>query len=166
MKIKPVILCGGAGTRLWPKSKVNLPKQFIDFGGWTLFEKTLLRLKNPIALILYDESTIDLLARPMVTYNSAIRAQQNLDKELNEIANAVRQKLLTGKGTYKGTHAKYPKRRLKEWRNNKSLEITKKNRPDLLNKKIIRPDTIAVLPLKHVLPSHIWLGKYSCGELI
>ena len=48
MKIKPVILCGGAGTRLWPKSKVSLPKQFIDFGGWTLFEKTLLRIKNPI----------------------------------------------------------------------------------------------------------------------
>ena len=48
MKIKPVILCGGAGTRLWPQSKNNLPKQFIDFGGWTLFQKTLLRIKNPI----------------------------------------------------------------------------------------------------------------------
>jgi len=48
MKIKPVILCGGAGTRLWPKSKKNLPKQFIDFGGWTLFQKTMLRIKNPI----------------------------------------------------------------------------------------------------------------------
>ena len=48
MKIKPVILCGGAGTRLWPKSKKNLPKQFINFGGWNLFEKTLIRIKNPI----------------------------------------------------------------------------------------------------------------------
>ena len=48
MKIKPVILCGGAGVRLWPKSKNNLPKQFIDFGGWTLFQKTLQRIKNPI----------------------------------------------------------------------------------------------------------------------
>ena len=48
MKIKPVILCGGAGTRLWPKSKNNLPKQFIDFGGWTLFEKTLQRIKSSI----------------------------------------------------------------------------------------------------------------------
>ena len=48
MKIKPVILCGGAGTRLWPKSKKNLPKQFIDFGGWTLFQKALQRIKNPI----------------------------------------------------------------------------------------------------------------------
>ena len=48
MKIKPIILCGGAGTRLWPESKKNIPKQFIDFGGWTLFKKTLDRIKNPI----------------------------------------------------------------------------------------------------------------------
>ena len=48
MKILPVILCGGSGTRLWPKSKKNMPKQFIDFGGWTLFQKTLLRIKNPL----------------------------------------------------------------------------------------------------------------------
>ena len=48
MKIKPVILCGGAGTRLWPKSKKNLPKQFVDWGGWTLFGKTLERIKDPI----------------------------------------------------------------------------------------------------------------------
>jgi len=48
MKIKPVILCGGSGTRLWPNSKKNLPKQFIDFGGWNLFQKTLVRIKSPI----------------------------------------------------------------------------------------------------------------------
>ena len=48
MKVKPVILCGGSGTRLWPQSKTNLPKQFIDFGGWNLFERTLLRIKNPL----------------------------------------------------------------------------------------------------------------------
>jgi mannose-1-phosphate guanylyltransferase/mannose-6-phosphate isomerase len=48
MKIRPIVLCGGAGTRLWPQSKKNIPKQFIDFGGWTLLEKTLKRIKNPI----------------------------------------------------------------------------------------------------------------------
>ncbi len=48
MKIKPVILCGGAGTRLWPNQKIHQPKQFIDFGGWSLFQKTLNRIKNPI----------------------------------------------------------------------------------------------------------------------
>ncbi len=48
MKIKPIILCGGEGTRLWPKSSNNEPKQFINFGGWTLFEKTLKRIKGSI----------------------------------------------------------------------------------------------------------------------
>ena len=48
MKIKPVILCGGSGTRLWQNQKIHQPKQFIDFGGWTLFQKTLNRIKNPI----------------------------------------------------------------------------------------------------------------------
>ena len=47
MKIRPVILCGGAGTRLWAQSKNNLAKQFIDFGGWSLLEKTLERVKGP-----------------------------------------------------------------------------------------------------------------------
>ena len=48
MKVKPVILCGGAGTRLFPKFKKSPSKQFIDFGGWTLIEKTLERIKDPI----------------------------------------------------------------------------------------------------------------------
>ena len=29
--IKPVILCGGSGTRLWPLSRTDMPKQFIEF---------------------------------------------------------------------------------------------------------------------------------------
>ena len=31
---------------MWPQSKNSLPKQFINFGGWTLFEKTLQRIKS------------------------------------------------------------------------------------------------------------------------
>ena len=48
MKIRPVILCGGAGTRLWPKQKKHQAKQFIDFGGWSLIQKTLERIKKPV----------------------------------------------------------------------------------------------------------------------
>ena len=48
MKIRPVILCGGAGTRLWSDKKKHQAKQFIDFGGWTLFGRTLERIKNPL----------------------------------------------------------------------------------------------------------------------
>ena len=46
MKIRPVILCGGDGNRLWPKSKNNQAKQFINFGGWSLIEKALLRTQD------------------------------------------------------------------------------------------------------------------------
>jgi mannose-1-phosphate guanylyltransferase/mannose-6-phosphate isomerase len=48
MKIRPIILCGGAGTRLWPNSKNHQAKQFIDFGNWTLLGKTLERIKSSI----------------------------------------------------------------------------------------------------------------------
>ncbi len=48
MKIRPVILCGGSGTRLWSDKKHHQPKQFINFGNWTLFGKTLERIKNSI----------------------------------------------------------------------------------------------------------------------
>ena len=48
MKIRPVILCGGAGTRLWPNSKNHQAKQFIYFGNWTLLGKTLERTKASI----------------------------------------------------------------------------------------------------------------------
>jgi mannose-1-phosphate guanylyltransferase/mannose-6-phosphate isomerase len=54
MKIRPVILCGGAGTRLWPNAKKHQAKQFIDFGNWTLLEKTLNRIKSSI----YDSPII------------------------------------------------------------------------------------------------------------
>ena len=48
MKIRPVILCGGAGTRLWPNQKNHQAKQFINFGNWTLLGKTLERAKDSI----------------------------------------------------------------------------------------------------------------------
>ena len=48
MKIRPVILCGGAGTRLWSNSNNHQAKQFIDFGNWTLLDKTLERTKASI----------------------------------------------------------------------------------------------------------------------
>ncbi len=54
MKIRPVILCGGAGTRLWQNSKNHQAKQFIDFGKWTLLDKTLERTKASI----YDSPII------------------------------------------------------------------------------------------------------------
>lgn len=43
-KITPVILCGGSGTRLWPRSRASRPKPFLPLVGEnTLFEATVLR---------------------------------------------------------------------------------------------------------------------------
>ena len=44
IQITPVILCGGSGTRLWPRSRAALPKPFLPLvGDRTLFEATLAR---------------------------------------------------------------------------------------------------------------------------
>lgn len=43
-KIHPVILCGGSGSRLWPRSRKASPKPFLPLvGEQTLFEATLAR---------------------------------------------------------------------------------------------------------------------------
>lgn len=43
-QIVPVILCGGSGTRLWPRSRAAKPKPFLPLvGDRTLFEATLAR---------------------------------------------------------------------------------------------------------------------------
>ena len=46
--ITPVILCGGSGTRLWPRSRKAQPKPFIDLVGETsLFRQALERCGDP-----------------------------------------------------------------------------------------------------------------------
>lgn len=51
----PTVLCGGAGSRLWPLSRANFPKQFLALtGNETLFQQALLRAQaipnEPISL--------------------------------------------------------------------------------------------------------------------
>lgn len=45
--IIPVILCGGAGSRLWPASRESFPKQLASFGSdSSLFQQTLARVSG------------------------------------------------------------------------------------------------------------------------
>ena len=61
--IIPLIMCGGAGTRLWPASRENRPKQFLRlFGANSTFQYTMLRVSDP-----------GLFARPVVITNAAYR---------------------------------------------------------------------------------------------
>lgn len=49
MKVIPLILSGGSGTRLWPLSRASKPKQFLGFGGErSLFQDTVLRCRGPV----------------------------------------------------------------------------------------------------------------------
>src|SRR6201993_3000635 len=62
-KIVPLIMCGGAGTRLWPASREGRPKQFLPlFGTRSTFQDTLLRVSDPA-----------LFERPIVITNAAYR---------------------------------------------------------------------------------------------
>jgi mannose-1-phosphate guanylyltransferase/mannose-6-phosphate isomerase len=62
-RIIPLIMCGGAGTRLWPASREVHPKQFIPlFGARSTFQDTLLRV-----------SDADLFERPIIITNNAYR---------------------------------------------------------------------------------------------
>src|ERR1700733_8861673 len=61
--IIPLIMCGGAGTRLWPASREVHPKQFLPlFGVRSTFQDTMLRV---------SEAT--LFQRPIVITNTAYR---------------------------------------------------------------------------------------------
>ena len=51
MQIIPVILSGGSGTRLWPLSRKEYPKQYISLAGDnTMLQETILRLSGLVNL--------------------------------------------------------------------------------------------------------------------
>src|SRR3954453_3200265 len=62
-RIIPLIMCGGAGTRLWPASREVRPKQFLPlFGVRSTFQDTIVRV-----------SDATLFERPIVITNTAYR---------------------------------------------------------------------------------------------
>src|ERR1700758_4200698 len=62
-RIIPLIMCGGAGTRLWPASREGRPKQFLPlFGARSTFQDTLMRVSDGV-----------LFERPIVITNAAYR---------------------------------------------------------------------------------------------
>src|SRR3954471_1902328 len=59
----PVLMCGGAGTRLWPVSRESMPKQFVPLiGERSMFQQTLARVAEPA-----------LFARPIVITSADFR---------------------------------------------------------------------------------------------
>ena len=66
-----VVMCGGVGSRFWPYSRANMPKQFIDFFGTgrSLLQMTIDRLTGivPIEniLLLTNEQYADIIAEQL-----------------------------------------------------------------------------------------------------
>jgi mannose-1-phosphate guanylyltransferase/mannose-6-phosphate isomerase len=61
--IIPLIMCGGAGTRLWPASREGRPKQFLPLmGPFSTFQETVRRVSDPT-----------LFGRPIVITNGRYR---------------------------------------------------------------------------------------------
>jgi mannose-1-phosphate guanylyltransferase/mannose-1-phosphate guanylyltransferase/mannose-6-phosphate isomerase len=61
--VRPVILCGGAGTRLWPVSRPSFPKQFLPLmGDQSLLQQTATRLSGsrfaPALLVSGEEQRV------------------------------------------------------------------------------------------------------------
>jgi mannose-1-phosphate guanylyltransferase/mannose-6-phosphate isomerase len=76
--IRPVILCGGAGTRLWPLSRQALPKQLLPIvGDESLLQQTARRLSNarfrPIVVV-SGEQQRDLVRRQLESANADVEA--------------------------------------------------------------------------------------------
>jgi len=54
-KVLPVIMCGGAGTRVWPESRESMPKQFIPLiGAASTFQQSIKRLGD----LMFDEPVV------------------------------------------------------------------------------------------------------------
>ena len=48
-KVLPIIMCGGAGTRVWPESRETMPKQFIALiGPSSTFQQAIQRVADPL----------------------------------------------------------------------------------------------------------------------
>ena len=148
MKIKPVILSGGAGTRLWPKSKKNMPKQFIDFGGWTLFQKTLERIKNPIfdyPIISTNISYLNLVRRYLSKYKMK-KYKILLEPVKKNTSAAILSSVLLDEIPFEQPMIFFPADHLIE-------EVRQFNKAIISNKKYLDEDNISIFGIKPNLPS-------------
>ena len=63
--MKPVILAGGTGSRLWPKSRAALPKQFLSL---TSDVRLVCRITSPSAMPVRSEKDLYVYAKLEVSF--------------------------------------------------------------------------------------------------
>lgn len=90
--IYPVILCGGSGTRLWPASRVDRPKQFLKLlGRYSSFQETLLRVRDLAegreVVVVTGAATVDFVRRQAAEVETAVAVL--IEPEARDSAPAV-----------------------------------------------------------------------------
>ncbi len=77
--IRPVVLCGGSGTRLWPMSREEFPKQLLRIAGpSSMLSETLLRFADP-----------QRFGKPIIMTNEALRFSVAEQLRLTGLAGAI-----------------------------------------------------------------------------
>jgi len=94
-QINAVILAGGSGSRLWPMSRQNLPKQFLALDGdATLLQTTINRLSPTI-----EAKDVKLGWEPKTTFEELVKEMVRED-----LKTAERDELVKSHGYYTNTY--------------------------------------------------------------
>ena len=84
-KVVPVILCGGSGTRLWPLSRTDIPKQFLKLlDNHTLLQATVQRTLNITGALESDVVVVTLEAM-----------KEETERQLHELSPQLTHHVLT-----------------------------------------------------------------------
>lgn len=92
--MKHIILAGGSGTRLWPFSTENYPKQFLHFGdNETLLQKTVKRFYPAVPaqdiLVVTNSTYFDIAKTQLAQIDSAFVRQILVEPERRNTAPAI-----------------------------------------------------------------------------
>src|SRR5210317_26327 len=77
--IRPVILCGGAGTRLWPASRSMYPKQLLPLtSDHSMLQETVLRIRGQAdtlddCIVVCNETHRFLVAEQLLEIDAKVR---------------------------------------------------------------------------------------------
>ena len=86
MKLSCVVLCGGSGTRLWPLSREQYPKQLLKLDGeYSLLQGTLKRVSGLSTFLNIEQPTITLVGNEEYRFIIADQVKQVVKMPVNYI---------------------------------------------------------------------------------
>jgi len=89
MQFIPAILSGGSGTRLWPVSRTQFPKQFCELFDESLFKKTVNRLKPFGSPWIVTNEALKILTQTVMRESAVPLEQALFEPKANNTAPAI-----------------------------------------------------------------------------